>query len=206
MTDVRFDPLADIDFDGEALPDTAIKTPRKGNITLIASTCHIARDRARRILKEGGMRRDAGGKYLFAEAVALIKSSIDPARSTGHQAGGDQSALAPDAGAENAPAHNPVSELTAAKAGYERLRTKRAALDIARLEGRLLPRDLVLEAARDIAVHVRAGLAGVAAKIAGEAAALSDPAKVQTLIATAIDAALTRLCELPDALTAPAAQ
>lgn len=161
-------------------------TPHRANITAISEHCHVSRGRAATLLKAARMRRDKRGTYVFAEACETILALVDPARSVGHVAGGDSSALT-DGVASN------VSALTDAKAQYEAARTRKLQMDIAKLEGRLVERDAVIALARDLAVHVRSGLSGVGARTAADLAATNDPAKAQAIVDEAIHDALARL-------------
>ena len=163
--------------------------PRRANISAISEATHTSRGRAAELLKAAGMRRDKAGTYLHDKAVATILSLIDPARSTGHVAGGDDSALT-----DGVPTN--VSALSSAKAAYEQARTRKMELSVAEIEKRLLPRDAVLDAAKDIAAHVRAGLAGVGAKTANDLAASTDASEAQRIVDEAINAALLKLCDL----------
>lgn len=165
------------------------RTPRRANITAISEATHTSRQRASALLRAAGKRRSKkDGTYVFDEAVATILALIDPARSAGHQAGGDASAF--DGVAGN------VSALSSAKAAYEAARTRKMELSVAEIERRLIPRDDVLAAAKDIAAHVRAGLAGVGAKTANDLAASSDASEAQRIVDAAISEALLKLCEL----------
>jgi hypothetical protein len=94
-----------------------------------------------------------------------------------------------------------VSALSAAKAAYEAARTRKMELSVAEIERRLLPRDAVLDAAKDIAAHVRAGLAGVGAKIANDLAASTDAGDAQRIVDGAINEALLKLCDIGAYLT-----
>ena len=165
--------------------DTA-RSPRRASITAIADATHTGRGRAAEILKAAGMRRDRAGTYLFDKACETITALLDPARSVGHVAGGDDSALS-DGVAGN------VAALSGAKAQYEVARTRRLQIEIAKLEGRLVERDAVTALARDLAVHVRSGLSGVGARTAADLAATNEPAKAQAIVDQAIHDALTRL-------------
>ncbi|MGA2494255.1 MAG: hypothetical protein ABSF67_15135 [Roseiarcus sp.] len=165
------------------------RTPRRANITTISDHCHISRQRAGAILKAAGRRKGDDDKFVFATAVEVIMSSIDPARSAGHVAGGDSSALDDNT-------TNTIAALSSAKAAYEAARTRKMELSVAEIEKRLLPRDDVLAAAKDIAAHVRAGLAGVGAKTANDLAASTDASEAQRIVDEAINEALLKLCDL----------
>jgi hypothetical protein len=165
------------------------RMPRRANITTIADETHTSRQRAAAILKAAGMRKGPDDKFVFDKAVATILALIDPARSVGHVAGGDDTALS-DGVAGN------VSALSAAKAAYEAARTRKMEISVAQIEGRLVDRDAAIALARDLAVHVRSGLSGVGARTAADLAATNDPAKAQSIVDQAIHDALTRLSSL----------
>ena len=131
--------------------------PRRARITDIADATNISRARALQMLKAANLRKDRSGTYLFAKACETINALKDPAMSAGNRAmgrGGD--------GASN----DAVITLANAKALAEAHRARKLEIEIAQKEGRLVERETVIEAGRDVLTHIRMGLTGIASKIA----------------------------------------
>jgi hypothetical protein len=168
------------------------RTPRRANISAISEATHTSRGRAAELLKAAGMRRDKAGTYLFAKACETILALVDPARSIGHQTGGDESALT-DGVATN------VSALSSAKAAYETLRTERLRQQIDVQQGKLIPRDDVIALAKDVGAHVKSNILAVPAKVAANCQG-KDADEVQRLLTEALRDALIRLTDVGDYL------
>lgn len=168
------------------------RTPRRAGISAIADATHTSRQRAAALLKAAGMRRDKAETYLFEKAVATILALIDPARSIGHVAGGDDSALTGGV-AGNA------ATLAAAKAGYEVLRTERLRQQIDVQQGKLIRRDDVIALAKDAGAHVKANVLAVPAKVAANCIG-KDGEEIQRILADALRDALIRLTDVGDYL------
>jgi len=173
------------------------RTPRRASITAIADATHTSRGRAVELLKAAGMRRDRAGTYLFDKACETILALVDPARSVGHVAGGDSSALS-DGVASN------VSALSGAKARYETLRSQKLEQEIAVRQGKLIPRDDVITLAKDVGAHVKANVLAVPAKVSANCIG-KDAEEIQRILADALRDALIRLTDVGDYLlgTAP---
>lgn len=188
---MTIDPLADLDLD-----DAAPKAPRRAGITAIAEATHTSKGRATAILRAAGMRRDRAGTYTYPKAVETILASLDPARSIGHVAGGDASAL------DDATAGT-LSARANAHARYEELRSQKLEQEIAVRAGRLISRAEVVALAKSVGAHIRTNVLAVAPKVAADCQG-KDAEAIQRILAEALRDALISLTE-DGAILLPAA-
>lgn len=88
----------------------------------------------------------------------------------------------------------------AARAAKVKAEAMRVALKVDRERGRLIEREAALAACADVVVAVRRGLLEVPDRVAGEVAICSSAPQCREIIGKAIEAALTELASLPEAL------
>ncbi len=190
---MAIDPLDDLDLDA-----AAPKAPRRAGITAIAEATHTSKGRAAAILRAAGMRRDSAGTYLFEKAVAAILASLDPARSVGHVAGGDASAL-------DDTTAGTISARANAHARYEELRSQKLEQEIAVRAGRLVSRAEVVALAKSVGAHIRTNVLAVAPKVAADCQG-KDTEAIQRILADALRDALISLTDDGAFLTPAAPQ
>jgi hypothetical protein len=161
--------------------------PRRAGVTAIADAARVSRGRASALLKAAGMRKGRDGKFVYDKAVETILASLDPARSIGHVAGGDDTAL-DDATADR------IGALQSAKARYEVLRAQKLEQEIAARAGRLIDRTAVVALAKHVGAHIRDNVLAVAPKVAADCQG-KDAEAIQRILANALRDALLTLTE-----------
>lgn len=174
-------------LDGLDLDDDAPKTPRRAGITAIAGATHTSKGRATAILRAAGMRRDRAGTYLYSKAVETILAALDPARSIGHVAGGDASAL-------DDTTAGTIGAIRNAKAHLDDLRSQKLEQEIAVRAGRLISRAEVVALAKSVGAHIRTNVLAVAPKIAANCVG-KDAEEIQRILAEALRDALISLTD-----------